>query len=104
MVAADRVDRICSLERSLATSAGEKMRLVFVICLSLAGVATAQSPEQPMSHHMGSKPVLLTPSDLKWTPAPPETGIPSAVQMTVLSGEPSKTGLFAIRLKIPDGG
>ncbi len=80
------------------------MRLVFVICLSIVGVATAQSPEQPMPHHMGSKPVLLTPSDLKWMPAPPETGIPSAVQMTVLSGEPSKTGLFAIRLKIPDGG
>jgi quercetin dioxygenase-like cupin family protein len=37
--------------------------------------------------------------------APPaETGLPSAVQMTVLSGDPFKPGMFPVRLKIPDGG
>ena len=32
------------------------------------------------------------------------TGTPSAVQLTVLSGDPFKPGLFSLRLKIPDGG
>lgn len=80
------------------------MRLAFLTCLSMVGVATAQTPGQAAPHQMNSKPVLLTPSDLSWAPAPPETGIPAAVQMTVLTGDPSKTGLFAIRLKIPSGG
>ena len=30
--------------------------------------------------------------------------MPSAVQMTVLSGDPFKTGLFSVRLNIPAGG
>jgi anti-sigma factor ChrR (cupin superfamily) len=86
------------------TRTGEKMRSQFFICLALLSAAGAQTPEKTMTHKMGANPVLLTPSDLKWMPAPPETGMPSAVQMTVLSGDPSKTGLFSARLKIPDGG
>lgn len=35
---------------------------------------------------------------------PPETGLPAAVQLTVLSGDPFKPGMFSLRLKIPDGG
>jgi anti-sigma factor ChrR (cupin superfamily) len=80
------------------------MRLRFLIGLALLPLLSAQTPDKPMSHKMGANPVLLTPSDLKWMPAPVETGIPSAVQMTVLSGDPSKSGLFSVRLKIPDGG
>jgi anti-sigma factor ChrR (cupin superfamily) len=80
------------------------MRPRFLISFALLALGTAQTPEKSMSHKMGVNPVLLTPSDLKWMPAPPETGIPSVVQMTVLSGDPSKPGPFAVRLKIPDGG
>jgi quercetin dioxygenase-like cupin family protein len=80
------------------------MRPQSLICLALLSLATAQTPEKAMSHKMGVSPVLFTPADLKWMPAPIETGIPSAVQMTVLSGDPFKTGLFSVRLKIPDGG
>ena len=80
------------------------MRLTLLICISMLGLATAQTPNKAMSHQMDVKPVLLTPSDLKWAPAPPETGMPSAVQITVLSGDPAKAGLFSLRLKIPDGG
>jgi quercetin dioxygenase-like cupin family protein len=86
------------------TRTGGKMQPPFLICLALLSLASAQTPEKPMSNQMSVNPVLLTPSDLKWTPAPLETGIPAAVQMTVLSGDPSKSGLFSVRLKIPDGG
>ena len=39
------------------------------------------------------------PADMKWQPFPGNPG----VQMAVLSGDPSKTGDYTIRLKLPDG-
>ena len=80
------------------------MRLNFLLCLPLMAVAVAQTPKPVAPHQMSVKPVLLVPSDMKWVPAPPETGMPSVVQMTILSGDPSKTGMFSLRLKIPAGG
>ncbi|MDQ6699624.1 MAG: cupin domain-containing protein [Acidobacteriota bacterium] len=80
------------------------MRLTLPICISLMSLATAQTPKDATSHKMDAKAILLTPSDLKWSPAPAESGLPSAVQLTVLSGDPFKPGLFSLRLKIPDGG
>lgn len=38
-------------------------------------------------------------ADVKWGPAPP--GLPAGAQIAVLSGDPGKTGLFTIRLKVP---
>ena len=39
--------------------------------------------------------------DLKWSPAPPIFA--KGAQMAVLSGDPSKSGQFVIRLKAPAG-
>ena len=39
--------------------------------------------------------------DLKWGPAPP--ALPKGAEFTVLSGDPSKDGLYVVRLKVPDG-
>ena len=63
----------------------------------------AQTATKP-AHEMAAKPVLLAPADMQWMAAPEPTGLPSVVQMTVLSGDPSKAGMFSVRLKIPDGG
>lgn len=41
----------------------------------------------------------VMPSDLKWGPAPP--GLPAGAQIAVLSGDPTKEGMFTIRLKFP---
>ncbi len=38
-------------------------------------------------------------TDLKWGPAPPV--FPAGAQMAVLAGDPSKSGTFVIRLKMP---
>jgi quercetin dioxygenase-like cupin family protein len=38
-------------------------------------------------------------ADLKWGPAPP--GLPAGAQLAVLSGDPTKEGMFTIRLKFP---
>ena len=40
-------------------------------------------------------------ADLKWGPAP--ALFPKGAQMAVLSGDPSKSGVFVIRLKTPAG-
>ena len=40
-------------------------------------------------------------SDLKWGPAPPQ--FPKGAQMAVLTGDPTKAGLFIVRLKMPAG-
>ena len=55
------------------------------LALGLAGAAQAQ----------------MNASDLKWGPAPPV--FPKGAQMAVLSGDPTKPGLFLIRLKMPAG-
>ena len=39
--------------------------------------------------------------DLKWGPAP--AALPKGAEITVLSGDPSKDGLYVVRLKVPDG-
>ena len=39
--------------------------------------------------------------DLKWGPAP--AVFPAGAQMAVLSGDPTKAGVFVIRLKVPAG-
>ena len=44
---------------------------------------------------------ILTPSEIKWGPAPPF--MRPEVQAVVLFGDPSKKGLFVIRLKFPKG-
>jgi quercetin dioxygenase-like cupin family protein len=40
-------------------------------------------------------------SQLKWGPAP--EFIPTGAQLAVLSGDPSKEGLYVVRLKLPRG-
>jgi hypothetical protein len=48
-----------------------------------------------------SKPVIITPSSIKWMPGSGQ--IPSTVGVMVLEGNPMKGGPFTVRLRIPDG-
>jgi quercetin dioxygenase-like cupin family protein len=54
------------------------------------------SPVAAMDEHKA-----LTADDVKWGPAPPS--IPKGAQAAVIYGDPSKDGLFALRLKLPKG-
>jgi quercetin dioxygenase-like cupin family protein len=40
-------------------------------------------------------------SDLKWGPAPPS--LPPGAELAVLSGDPSKEGMFTMRVRFPAG-
>lgn len=45
--------------------------------------------------------VMLTPNDIKWGPAP--AVLPKGASAAVIYGDPSKDGLFALRLRMPAG-
>src|SRR5215216_4754925 len=44
---------------------------------------------------------ILATGEIKWGPAPPS--MPKGAQVAVLYGDPSKDGLFAMRIKMPAG-
>lgn len=70
-----------------------KYLLVALMLALTSGAATlAQSTTM--------KPSVFTPADVKWTPG---TGPLAGAQVAVVYGDPSKPGLYVIRLKMPDG-
>ena len=60
-----------------------------------------QSPAATKPAAAEAKHVMLSPDELKWGPAPPS--LPPGAQAAVLDGDPTKAGLFVVRLKFPDG-
>ena len=67
-------------------------KLVLALGLLLAGtaIAFAQDMRPPINA-----------DDVKWGPVPPN--IAAGAQLAVISGDPSKEGLYVIRLKMPAG-
>lgn len=68
---------------------------VSAVALALAGVGLAL-PASAADEHK-----IFTPQDVKWSPGP--ASIPEGAEVAVLFGDPSKEGLFAMRLKMPKG-
>jgi quercetin dioxygenase-like cupin family protein len=64
--------------------------LCLVLLLGTATGAVAEDMKMPVNA-----------SQLKWGPAP--DFIPKGAQVAVLSGDPSKEGLYVVRLKLPAG-
>jgi len=72
----------------------------FAVASGLAVIAAAQilPTAAPQAAEMQMKPPVNV-EDIKWGPAPPV--IPPGAQLAVVAGDPSKEGLFTIRLKMP---
>ena len=70
----------------------QSQKLVLALGLLLAGtaIAFAQDMRPPINS-----------DDVKWGPVPPN--IAAGAQLAVISGDPSKEGLYVIRLKMPAG-
>ena len=65
-------------------------------------VASAAILALPLSAALAEEDhVLLTPDEIEWNPGPPS--IPEGAEATVLYGTPGEEGLFALRLRMPDG-
>ena len=63
--------------------------------VAVAGVAST-APADTMEGH-----TIVSPQEVKWGPAP--AVLPPGAEAAVLFGDPSKEGLFALRLKLPEG-
>jgi quercetin dioxygenase-like cupin family protein len=77
------------LLRQLRTASENALKKILLVIASVCLVTPAAQAD------VGS-------SDLvKWSPAPPS--LPKGAQAAVLSGDPTKAGLFTMRLKFPPG-
>lgn len=61
-----------------------------------AGACPSFAAEEPARTH-----IIVPPSEIVWGPAPPS--VPPGAQAVTLYGDPTKEGLFAMRLKVPKG-
>ena len=66
-----------------------------IAAVAVAGVAFT-TPADTMEGHTS-----VSPQDIKWGPAP--AMLPPGAEAAVLFGDPSKEGLFVLRLKFPAG-
>jgi hypothetical protein len=55
----------------------------------------------PTTASAASESVLINPGSIKWGDAPPS--LPKGAKIAVLYGDPSKSGPFCMRLKVPAG-
>ncbi|MFN2564124.1 MAG: cupin domain-containing protein [Gemmatimonadaceae bacterium] len=58
--------------------------------------AVAPALGSTLTHH-----IFALPDRTEWRPGPPS--LPPGAHMTVIEGDPSKPGLFTMRLRLPDG-
>jgi len=65
------------------------------------GAPTKKAPPPPPPPKQAAAHVMVTPDKVQWGPAP--TSLPPGAQAAVLDGDPTKPGLFVVRLKFPDG-
>src|SRR5690349_13828723 len=64
----------------------------------VAAVQAMSSHSMTKAAEMEMKPPVNV-GDIQWGPAPPV--VPPGAQLAVISGDPSKEGLFTMRLKMP---
>lgn len=78
-----------------------KRLLAILVLFDIATAWTGFAQEQST----GASPSLthqpVVPGDVKWGAAPPS--LPPGAQMAVLAGDPTKSGIFTVRLKTPAG-
>ncbi len=77
--------------------------LSLTIALALLTAAPAARGSDATKKSTAAKPeaVSINADEIKWGDAPP--ALPKGAQLAVLYGDPSKKGMFTMRLKMPDG-
>ena len=68
---------------------------MLIAAVAIAGVAST-APADTMEGH-----TIVRPEEIKWGPAP--AVLPPGAEAALLFGDPSKEGLFVLRLKFPAG-
>jgi quercetin dioxygenase-like cupin family protein len=80
------------MRRFLAVSA------LFVVAFVAGGIAQQPTGTSGMN---ASAHVMMTPAEASFSPAP--DAFPPGAQLAVLDGDPTSSGPFTVRLKMPDG-
>ena len=70
---------------------GVLLAVVLAMVLSLSGTVPVGAADAPHG--------MYTPDSIKWGGAPPT--LPKGAKLAVLYGDPSKDGLFVVRVKLP---
>jgi quercetin dioxygenase-like cupin family protein len=71
-------------------------RAIFLVVTLFASTAPSVAGQSNGQQH-----VYVTPSTLQWGPAP--DSLPPGAQAAVIDGDPTRAGMFVIRLKFPSG-
>jgi len=69
--------------------------------IAAQGAATKKDQPPPPPPKAAPAHVVALPDKIQWGPGPPS--LPPGAQAAVLDGDPTKPGLFVIRVKFPDG-
>jgi hypothetical protein len=76
--------------------------LIAAVGMAIAQTGSTPATTPPATTGMtASAMTATTPTELKWGPAPPV--FEQTAQMALVSGDPSKAGLYCVRLKMPVG-
>lgn len=68
-----------------------KLAMVLALVISLSGAVSVGAADAPHG--------MYTPDSIKWGDAPPT--LPKGAKLAVLYGDPTKDGLFVVRVKLP---
>jgi quercetin dioxygenase-like cupin family protein len=79
----------------------KSMKLGGLTIAALAVWTGTQMGGEKGTGHADKAHVMVTPSDIKWGPAPPS--LPAGAQVAALVGDPGKAGPYVMRIKLPDG-
>jgi quercetin dioxygenase-like cupin family protein len=83
------------MKRSLVTS------LVLVVFAVVGALALGDEGASTKSKKGMAHPTVIQPADVKWGDPPPV--FPAGAKLAVLKGDPSKAGMYIVRIKAPDG-
>ena len=75
-----------------------RVRILSAIVLSMLalGGPSGRAEDQAHPHHAHA---FVTPDDLQWQDGPPS--LPAGAQFAIIEGDPTKDGLFTMRVQLP---
>ncbi|MBI3408212.1 MAG: cupin domain-containing protein [Planctomycetes bacterium] len=79
----------------------KRFGLVSILAFALLTGAQAGGDKKTSGHDGDMGHVMVRPDDIKWGPAPP--ALPSGAKVAVLSGDPTKSTAYVLRVQLPDG-
>ncbi len=76
-------------------------RIGFTLAIALAASVALLAQQPTGTSGSAAMPTIFVPSEANWGPAPDV--LPSGAEFAVVDGDPTGTGPYTVRLKLPDG-